>query len=151
MSKPSILAVATLAVGLLTGLPALTAPLTLEQIMADPAWIGAPVRNAYWAADGGSVYYSLARGATSLVDLHRIDLGNGQDSVVAGASMASADGPGVVEIGGKRTAFVRNGDLFVRDLTSRRLIQVTRAVQGSTVLERRPQLELPRRHRVVRL
>jgi len=130
MSKSPILAVATLAVGLMTGLPALTAPLTLEQVMADPAWIGAPVRNAYWAADGASVYYSVARGATSLVDLHRIELGNGQDSVVAGASMASADGAGVVETSGKRAAFVRNGDLFVRDLAGRRLIQVTRAVSG---------------------
>jgi dipeptidyl aminopeptidase/acylaminoacyl peptidase len=130
MSKSSILAAASLAVGLTTGLPALAAPLTLEQIMADPAWIGAPVRNAYWAADGGSVYYSLSRGDTSLVDLHRIDLGNGQDKVVAGAAMSGADAPGVVETGGKRTAFVRNGDLFVRDLAGRRLIQVTRGVAG---------------------
>ena len=37
--------------------------LTLEQIMADPDWIGNPPENPYWSDDGGSIYYERrARG-----------------------------------------------------------------------------------------
>jgi len=35
--------------------------LSLEKIMADPDWIGPAVRDAYWSADGRTVYYSLKR------------------------------------------------------------------------------------------
>src|SRR5476651_96234 len=42
------------------------AALKLEQIMADPGWIGAPVENAYWAADGKSVYYDIKRSGSPI-------------------------------------------------------------------------------------
>ena len=54
-----------------------SAELTLEKIMAEPDWIGAPVQNAYWSVDGKSSYYSLKRSGSPLIDLHRIDLANG--------------------------------------------------------------------------
>ena len=46
--------------------------------MADPDWIGPPVRDPYWSADGRSVYYSLKRAGSPIVDLHRVDIGKGQ-------------------------------------------------------------------------
>ena len=102
---------------------------TLEKIMADPDWIGAPVRGAYWSADGRAVYYSAKRGESPLVDLHRIELGSGKDQIVDPAAMAGADGPPFFDGAGTRAAFVRNGDIFVRDVATGRLTQITRTPQ----------------------
>ncbi len=94
--------------------------------MADPDWIGAPVRDPYWAADGRSVYYSLKRSGSPLIDLHRITLPDRKDGVVGADAMADIDAAAVYDPGGRRAAFVRNGDVFVRDLPSGRLMQITR-------------------------
>jgi dipeptidyl aminopeptidase/acylaminoacyl peptidase len=107
--------------------PAASAALTLETIMADPAWIAAAPQQPYWSADGTAVYYSARRGTTAIVDLHRVDLGSGKDSVVDGAAMAASDGADAVyDAAGTRAAFARNGDIFVRDLRNGALSQVTR-------------------------
>src|SRR5271163_2159878 len=103
--------------------------ITLEKIMADPDWIGPPVRSAYWSADGRTVYYSLKRSGSPIVDLHRIDYSGANDRVVDAAAMADADAPAVYDRAGKRAAFVRNGDIFVRDLATGRLMQITRTPQ----------------------
>ncbi|HEX3914500.1 MAG TPA: prolyl oligopeptidase family serine peptidase [Steroidobacteraceae bacterium] len=105
-----------------------TAPagLSLEKIMADPDWIGPPVQNAYWSADGRSVYYSLKRIGSPIVDLHRIDASSGKDQAVDAAAMAGTDGPAVFDRAGKHAAFVRHHDIFVRELGTRRLTQITR-------------------------
>ncbi|HEX3847567.1 MAG TPA: prolyl oligopeptidase family serine peptidase [Steroidobacteraceae bacterium] len=107
-------------------------PLTLEKIMADPDWIGPPVHDAYWSADGRAVYYSIKRSGSPIVDLHRIELGGGQDRVVGAGAEASADGPPVYDSEGKRAAFIRNGDVFVRDLGNGRLTQITRTLEAKT-------------------
>jgi dipeptidyl aminopeptidase/acylaminoacyl peptidase len=110
------------------------AGLTLERIMADPDWIGPPVRDAYWSADGRAVYYSLKRNGSPVVDLHRVDPAGGKDQVVDAAAMADADGPSIFDRAGKRAAFVRNGDVFVRDLGSGRLTQIMRTPQPKRAL-----------------
>jgi acetyl esterase/lipase/Tol biopolymer transport system component len=111
------------------------AGITLEKIMADPDWIGPPVRDSYWSADGRAVYYSLKRIGSPIVDLHRVDPdrvdpAGGNDQVVDAAAMAGADAPSVYDRAGKRAAFVRNRDIFVRDLGSGRLTQITRTPQS---------------------
>src|SRR5580700_10931703 len=114
-----------------TAAPSAAPPnITLEKIMADPDWIGPPVRDAYWSADARAVYYSLKRSGSPIFDLHRIDLANGKDQIVDAAAMADADAPAVYDRAGKRAAFVRNGDIFVRDLATGRLAQITRTPQA---------------------
>jgi dipeptidyl aminopeptidase/acylaminoacyl peptidase len=98
--------------------------------MADPDWIGAAAQNAYWSTDARHAYYSAKRKGSAIVDLHRIDLSDGKDSLVDGAAMANADGDDAVyDISGTRAAFARNGDIFVRDLRSGTLAQITRSVE----------------------
>ena len=114
--------------------PAISAPamrqgLTLEKIMADPEWMGSPVREAYWSADGRSVYYSVKRLRSPMVDLHHVDLTGQNDRVVDAKGMADADAAAVFDRAGKRAAFARNGDIFVRDLGKGRLRQITRTAQ----------------------
>lgn len=106
---------------------ALTAPLTLEQIMADPDWIGPPVERPYWSLDGASVLFTLKRSGTSIRDLHRVPASGGATRRVAPADLANLDGRDpVFDRTRRRAAFIRNGDVFVRDLKSRKLTQVTR-------------------------
>jgi dipeptidyl aminopeptidase/acylaminoacyl peptidase len=103
--------------------------LTLEKIMADPDWIGPPVKDAFWSVDGRAVYYSLKRSGTPLSDMHRITLSDHKDKALEPSEQAAADAPAVYDRAGKRAAFARNGDIFVRGLPSGRARQITRTPQ----------------------
>ncbi len=48
------------------------------------------------------------------------------------AAMANADGPAIYDRAGKRAAFIRNRDVFVRELSSGRLMQITRSSQAKS-------------------
>jgi len=104
--------------------------ITLEKIMSDPDWIGAAVNDAYWSADGRAVYYSVKRNGSPIVDLHRIDLADHKDQVIEPKAMAAADARAVFDAAGKRAAFARNGDIFVRDVAGGRLTQITRTPES---------------------
>jgi dipeptidyl aminopeptidase/acylaminoacyl peptidase len=101
------------------------ADLTLEQAMADPDWIGPPVEQAFWAADSKAAYYRVKRAGSPLRDLHRVDVTTGKDVVVAASDTATADGPGVRARAEPAVAFIREGDVFLRDLRTGALTQVT--------------------------
>lgn len=109
------------------------AALTLDQIMAEPDWIGAPVESPYWSADGSAVHYSVKRSGSAVRDVHRIGVSDGKDSVLSPAELASIDGKDAVyDTARQRAAFIRNGDVFVRELGSNRLIQVTRSSEDES-------------------
>ncbi|MFZ1392024.1 MAG: prolyl oligopeptidase family serine peptidase [Dokdonella sp.] len=118
----------------LTGLCALPAhAITLDQAMADPDWIGPAVEAPYWSADGKTIYYALKRNGSAIRDLHRIDPITGSDSIIGPDAMAGADGSAsVFDRDHRRAAFIRNGDVFVRDIASARLTQITRTPQGES-------------------
>jgi dipeptidyl aminopeptidase/acylaminoacyl peptidase len=110
-----------------TALPTLAAPpLTLDTIMADPDWIGPAVENPYWSADGHHIYYALKRDGSSIRDLYRVDPASGQSIKLDDKALADADGEPVFDRAHRHAAFVRHGDVFVRDLASGKLTQVTR-------------------------
>jgi hypothetical protein len=141
------------------------APLTLEQIMADPDWIAASIEvpelfddrgvPPYFSVDGQSVYYRVKRSGSPIKDLHRINLADGADSTVDAAAMANADGAQTVFDASRRyAAFVRNGDIFLREVASGRLTQATRTAQDETAPQfsaDRPQAVVPVRTGLVRL
>ena len=114
--------------------PALAAAgdLSLEKIMADPDWIGPPVHDPFWSADGKSVYFSLKRAGSPIADLHHLNLADARDHVVDSSGMANADAPAIYDRAGKRAAFVRNGDVFVRELSGGLLRQITRTSDNET-------------------
>ena len=100
--------------------------ITLEQIMADPDWIGPPVEDAYWSVDGRSIYFKLKRNGSSIRDLYRVDAANGTPAKLSDAELAIADGPAVFDHARDRAAFLRHGDVFVREVASGATRQVTR-------------------------
>src|SRR6478752_8372348 len=104
------------------------APLTLDQVMADPDWIGPGVEGAWWAWDGRHVQYTLKRSGATIRDTWQ-QRSDGQDAAarVDGAERATLDAAHpAYDTAHKRMAFVRNGDVFVRDLASGALTQLTR-------------------------
>jgi dipeptidyl aminopeptidase/acylaminoacyl peptidase len=103
-------------------------PLTLDRIMADPDWIGPPVESAWWSWDGRTAYYTTRRGGSLVRDTSAIAIDGSADAqLLDGAARAGIDGSNpAFDAQGTRMAFVRNGDVFVRDLRSGALSQLTR-------------------------
>jgi dipeptidyl aminopeptidase/acylaminoacyl peptidase len=122
---------------LLLAVPAIAAPasetseLTLEQIMADPDWIGNPPEDPYWSDDGRSIYYERQREGIGeqKKDLFRVDVSRGKagEAVrVDPAERAREDAPGERNRQRTRKVYVREGDIFVKDLKTGKVRQVTR-------------------------
>ena len=127
-----------LAIGLLlaAALPALAAqPLTLEKIMANPDWIGHPVESPHWSADGKTIFYQLKRDGSSLRDWYRVDPDTGKSAQVGDAGRAGMDGVPVFNRQHDQAAFIRHGDVFVRDLASGALRQITRTAAREHALQ----------------
>ena len=104
------------------------APLAIEQVMADPDWIGPPVENAWWAWDGRQVQYQLKREGSPIRDTYRQTLDGAAAQRVADGERGQLDAAApAYDAQRRRMAFVRNGDVFVRDLRSGALQQLTRS------------------------
>src|SRR3954447_14360075 len=107
-------------------------PLTLEQIMADPDWIGNVPEDPYWSDDGRSVYYEREREGVGKQrkDLYRIDLATGKTTLVEPAQRARADAPGERNRERTRKVYLVNGDVFVKDLKTGAVRQITRTEEA---------------------
>jgi dipeptidyl aminopeptidase/acylaminoacyl peptidase len=115
---------------LLAAQTATTAPasgVTLEQIMADTDWIGNPPEQAYWSDDSRTIYYSQKRDGSPLDDLYAVDVASGAVHTVADSELTGVSAPGG-DFNQARTlhVFVRNDNLFVRNLAAGTLRQLTR-------------------------
>ena len=123
-------------------------PLTLEQIMAAPDWIGAPVEAPHWALDGSRVLYSQKRTDSPVRDLYAITLADGTVRTVDDGERAQLDAATpVYDAQRLRALFVRNGDLFLRDLRNQALLPLTRTgdVSGTAMFSANGQRALFRR------
>ncbi|MDO7963441.1 S9 family peptidase [Xanthomonas euvesicatoria] len=112
------------------------APLTIEQAMADPDWIGPAVDQAWWQWDGKQVQYLLKRDGSPVRDTYRQGTGGGTAERVADTARAGLDAANPsYDATRQRMLFARNGDIFLRDLRTGALTQLTR----SNETESRPQ------------
>src|SRR5688572_15953438 len=103
-------------------------PLTMQQVMADPDWIGPPVEQAWWSWDGQRAYYTLKREGATIRDTYVQPIAGGIATSLDGAARADLDAAQpVFDAQRTRMAFVRNGDVFVRDLRNGALTQLTRS------------------------
>ena len=79
----------------LLALPAAAStPVTLDQAMANPDWIGTPVEAAWWNWDGKQVLYQQKRTGSPLRDTYRVNAAKGgMATQVADAEQAKLDSP----------------------------------------------------------
>ena len=104
-------------------------PISLDQAMSHPDWIGTPAETAWWSWDGKQVYFKQKRTASQLRDTYQAIPGKAR--LVADAEVANLDSERVVYNRERtRSVFLRNGDLFERDLKSGALTQITRGSNG---------------------
>ena len=116
--------------------PATAQPtLTLDQAMSHPDWIGPPVEQAWWALDGQQAYYTLKREGSPVRDTWRIGIDGSGNARVDDAALSDIDDASVVHDASRsRAAFVRHGDVFLRDLRTGSLQQVTRGGDSASDL-----------------
>ncbi|MES2127620.1 MAG: prolyl oligopeptidase family serine peptidase [Pseudomonadota bacterium] len=109
----------------LLALPATGAtPITLDQAMAHPDWIGNPVDSSWWSWDGKQVYYKVKRAGSPL---HDTFMAGAKPRLVQDAELAKLDGPSVTYNHDRtRAILLRNGDLFERELKTGALTQIAR-------------------------
>ena len=118
------------------GIAQASEPLTLDTVMADPDWIGNAVEQAWWSLDGKTALYQRKREGAAIRDLWQVPVAGGAPVKVGDAARAGLDAARpVYDATRTRAAFARNGDIFVRDLRSGALTQLTR----TEAQESRPQ------------
>jgi dipeptidyl aminopeptidase/acylaminoacyl peptidase len=128
MRLPSLTLLSVLALPALAAPTVPPSPITLDQAMANPDWIGTPVEQAWWRWDSKQVFYRQKRLGSPLRDTFQAGT---TPRLVSDAELATQDGPGVVYNRERtRSVFLRNGDLFQRDLKTGALTQITRGVTG---------------------
>jgi dipeptidyl aminopeptidase/acylaminoacyl peptidase len=116
---------------LLGGPPAaaqdVAAELTLERIMAHPDWLGRAPVGAYWADDGGSVFYERKRAGEEARELFEVGLSGEPARRVEDPERGAISVPGG-DWNRERTrkVFEREGDVYLRDLATGELRQLTR-------------------------
>ncbi len=103
-------------------------PITLDQAMANPDWIGPAVESAWWQWDGKAVMYALKRNGSPVRDSYAQALDGTPPTRLDEKMLASIDGDSpVFDATHSRMLFLRHGDVFLRDLRGGALVQVTRS------------------------
>ena len=107
--------------------------LTLEQIMADPDWIGNPPEAPYWAGDGRAVYFERKRQGSPLRDLYRLRLDEREPRLVPDAERGAAGAPGGAVSHDRRwMTYARDGDVFLENVATGAVRQLTRTAEVKT-------------------
>lgn len=129
-------------------IPAETSILTLERIMADQDWVARSPERAYWSYDGSQVLFERKREGSPLRDLYVRDVnvegnveGNGEgnaegngEPVALSELHAHAYRSAVTNTDRSMHAYVFENNVFVRDLRSGELTQLTRDTRGKSAL-----------------
>jgi len=104
-----------------------TPPVTLERIMAERDWIGNPPERPFWSHDGRAIFYYQKRPGEERRDLIQLTLdGRGPESIPEARYGEVEEGPGELSADGRRKVYARQGDIFVKDMRSGRIRQLTR-------------------------
>jgi dipeptidyl aminopeptidase/acylaminoacyl peptidase len=121
----AFLAGASLALPVLAA--AASAPVTLEQIMANRDWIGNPPESGYWGYDSRTVLYRQKRDGSPLQDLYAVDVAGGTPRKLADAELPAAPAPaGAINHARTQQVFIRDNNVFLRTLATGALRQLTR-------------------------
>ncbi|HLE83447.1 MAG TPA: alpha/beta fold hydrolase [Thermoanaerobaculia bacterium] len=116
-----------------SGLPVVAQELTLERIMADPDWLGRAPEEAWWADDGGSVFYERKREGEEARDLFEVGVGGEPIRRVEDAERGTISVPGGDWSRDRtRKVFAREGDVYLRDLATGELRQLTRTAAAES-------------------
>ena len=105
--------------------------ITLEKIMADPDWLGRQPERPYWSDDGRHVFYQRKREGSVVRDLWQVAVNGDNTQEVQLSQMHEVDyASNVKNRTGTYSAWLSSGDVFVKDLRSGSISQLTRGVEN---------------------
>ncbi len=108
-------------------------PLTLDQAMAHPDWIGTPIESAWWSADSQSVFYRQKLNDSPVRATYQLSAENGQTVRVESAAWGALDEANQsFDATRSRAVFIRQGDVFVRTLSNKALTQITKSTENES-------------------
>ena len=100
--------------------------LTIKQIMADQDWVARSPANAYWMLDGSGVLYQQKRAGSVISDWYHQPLDKDAHQVPLERMHHYAYSDGVYNANREMLAYTFEGNVFVRDMTSGNIKQLTR-------------------------
>ena len=106
--------------------------LTIDQIMADPDWLGNAPKNPFWGADSHTVYYQQKRQGSELSDLFAIDSNNGSSSMVPESEWSQRFHSSITyNLAGDQRAYVYEGDVYLGNSEGTQQITRTSAIEST--------------------
>ena len=102
----------------------------LEQIMADPDWIGNPPTDAFWSDTGDAVYYRQKRAGSTLEDTYRLSLADTVAEPLRAQYPASSNRTRVYHAARSQVAWLQDGEVFTRSLPAGAVRQLTRTASA---------------------
>lgn len=129
--SPSVEYQPAVTVQVVKGSPATTPAdgvITLEQIMADPDWLGRQPEQAYWADNSDAVYYSRKRQGQPIEDLWRKPLGAQDNGELVSLTTLHqhAYQNRILSHDGKQAAWQFEGNLFIKSLPNGAVRQLSK-------------------------
>ena len=107
--------------------------ISLEQIMADPDWIGRAPQRPYWSDDSDSIYFFQKRQGSEQVDWYRVERDGDDLELVTPAQYSSADVAGdILSPDFRLKVYERAGDIYVKNLRRNEITQLTRTAADET-------------------
>ena len=108
--------------------------LTLEQIMADPDWLGNQPEGAYWGPDNRTVYFQQKRQGSELSDLFVVDSTDGAIAQVAESDWSQVSrSAAVYSEAGDLHVWTYSGDIYLSDGDAVRQVTRTAAAESSPI------------------
>jgi dipeptidyl aminopeptidase/acylaminoacyl peptidase len=104
--------------------------LTLERIMAHPDWIGAAPEDPTWADDGAAVFFDRKVAGCEERARWRVLADGTGERVLGDGEHDPSDGGGAWSADRRWRAFVRAGDVFVRNVETGAQRQLTRTAEA---------------------
>jgi dipeptidyl aminopeptidase/acylaminoacyl peptidase len=102
-------------------------PISLEQAMANPDWLGRQPLQPYWADDSESVYFRRKREGVEQTDLFQIAIDGNTESQISPLQFDRIDtAEGTLSSNGRLKTYAREGDIYIKNLRSEDISQLTR-------------------------
>jgi dipeptidyl aminopeptidase/acylaminoacyl peptidase len=107
--------------------PQVSTQLTLNQIMANPDWMGIAAQGAYWSDDSQSVYFNRQGSEAAIAQLYQQALNSNKANEIPLAKLHLADQKGgELNHTKDKKAYLYQGNVFVKDVRSSEIKQLTR-------------------------
>jgi dipeptidyl aminopeptidase/acylaminoacyl peptidase len=105
-----------------------TKPMTMEQAMAHPDWLGRQPELAYWSTDSQSVIYQRKQAGNELRDWYQVPASSTTSTVVALNDLDDIGAAGQIFSPDRQfAAWIFEGNVFIKALATGKISQLTRS------------------------